>query len=291
MNPEEMINTIDTKKVICEAARAAFDNGRGRPLLDDSRLIGTLYESADAVYCYLEEIVPRDVTASPGEQTRSIFQQIESGLASAGMKFTDLVRTWFYLDGILDWYDEFNQARTPFLEAHGVLQGRVPASTGVGMRNRFGAAGVAGAFAVKAKSESVRIEEVASPMQCSALHYRSSFSRAVEISREGSRELYISGTASIEPGGKTAHLDDFSAQVALSMDVVEAILTSRGMKWTDCTRAIGYIQDPVNAPLLTDYLCKHGLQQLPVTFMHADICRSDLLFEIELEAMTATPKP
>ena len=111
----------------------------------------------------------------------------------------------------------------------------------------------------------------------------------MEISREGHRELYISGTASIEPGGKTVHLDDFSAQVGLSMDVVEAILKSRAMGWNDCTRAIGYIQDPRNAPLLLDYLCKHGLQHLPITLIHADICRTDLLFEIELEAAVSVP--
>ena len=280
-----MTSVIDTMVVLGEVARIAFGDDPGRPLRDGTRTVGALYESADAIYCFLEQIVPEDLGASPGDQTRSIFEQVARGLHCAGMEFTDLIRTWFFLDGILDWYDEFNQARTPFLQAHRVFEHRVPASTGVGMRNLFGAAGVAGALAVKPKNTSVRIVEVASPMQCSALEYRSSFSRAVEIRRDGRQELYISGTASIEPGGKTAYLDDVQRQIGLSLDVVEAILTSRGMKWKDCSRAIAYIQDKNNGPIFTEYLRTHGLEALPVTCMHADICRSDLLFEIELDAI------
>jgi len=203
-----MINVIDPRAVVGAAARVAFGNDGARPLLDGPRRAGMLYESADALYCYLDELVPEDIEASPGDQTRSIFRQIERGLARAGMKFDNLVRTWFYLDRILDWYDEFNQARTPFLKEHGILEKLVPASTGVGMPNRYGAVGVAGALAIQPKSDRVRIAEVESPMQCSALAYRSTFSRAVEVERAGRRELYISGTASIEPGGKTAFLDD-----------------------------------------------------------------------------------
>ena len=126
--------------------------------------------------------------------------------------------------------------------------------------------------------------EVESPLQCSALDYRSSFSRAVEVSRDGRRELYISGTASIEPGGKTVFLDDVPGQIALSMDVVAAILHSRCMTWQDCTRAIAYVKEKSSGPLVAQYLRAHCLEALPVTIMHADICRTDLLFEIELEA-------
>ena len=232
----------------------------------------------------MEEIVPEDIAASPGEQTRSIFRQIVRGLAAVNMEFTNLIRTWFFLDGILDWYDEFNEARTPFLKEHGALDHMVPASTGVGMPNKFGAAGVAGALAVRPKGDSVRIAEVASPMQCSALDYRSSFSRAVEVQRTGHRELYISGTASIAPGGATVHLDDVYKQIGLSLDVVAALLASRGMGWGNCTRAIAYLKDKNNGPVFAEYLKEHGLECLPVMYMHADICRDDLLFEIELEA-------
>ena len=120
MNPEQIVGVIDTRAVVGAAARTFFVGEEGRPLLDGARRVGTLYESAEAFYCYLDELVPEDTEASPGEQTRSIFRQIENGLATAGMEFDNLIRTWFFLDHILDWYDEFNQARTPFLKEHGI---------------------------------------------------------------------------------------------------------------------------------------------------------------------------
>lgn len=279
-----MISVIDTKAVVTAAARVAFGNAAGCPLLDGTRQVGVLHESADAYYCYLDELVPEDVAATPGDQTRSIFRQIEDRLEKAGMKFENLVRTWFFLHHILDWYDEFNQARTPFLKEHGILEKLVPASTGVGMANRFGAAGVAGALAIKPKNNRVCIVEVESPLQCPALDYRSTFSRAVEVVRDGHLELYISGTASIEPCGKTAFLNDVPRQIDLSMQVVAAILRSRCMDWQDCRRAIGYVKDVQSGTLVLDYLREQGLETLPLTLMHADICRDDLLFEIELEA-------
>ena len=281
--PFEIARIVETKSIVREAARGAFGQVLGVPICDGGRVVGTRYECADATYCYLEEIVPRDAHASGADQTRDVFEAIARVLRAEGMAFTDLVRTWFYLDKILDWYDEFNQARTPFLQQHGVFEHRVPASTGIGMPNRFGSAVLAGALAIKPKG--AQIVEVPSPMQGSALDYKSSFSRAVEVTRAGQRELYISGTASIEPGGQTAHLDNPVAQIELTMEVVEAILHSRRMGWSHCTRAIAYLKEVGDCRMFYQYLSSHGLEDLPLTVMHGDICRSDLLFELELEAV------
>lgn len=282
--PRGLIHVVDTRPIVREVASQAFSGACGRPVVDGGHVIGTLYEAADATTLFFEEIVPADLTASRGDQTTSIFETIERVLKAEGMKFEHLVRTWFYLDKILDWYDEFNAARTPFLKARGAFSGLMPASTGIGIANRFGAAAVAGAIAIQRKVATVI--EVPSPMQCPALNYKSSFSRAVEVERAGGqRELYISGTASIEQGGATAHVGDTKAQIDLTMEVVAAILKSRGMDWSNCTRAIAYIKDPADAPLFAQYLCLHKLEDMPLTWMHADVCRDDLLFELELDAM------
>jgi len=279
----ELISIVDPRPVVRKVALEAFGGECGRPVLDGGRVIGTLHESADATVCFFEEIVPSNLNASREEQTVSIFETIERVLHAEGMEFGHLVRTWFYLDKILDWYDGFNQVRTPFLRARGAFQGLMPASTGIGMPNRFGAAVVAGALAIRPKGATVM--EVASPLQCPALDYKSSFSRAVEVERAGRRELYISGTASIELGGKTAYVGDPQAQIELTMQVAAAILHSRQMDWSDTTRAIAYFKEGKDAPLFADYLRANGLEALPVTWMHGDVCRDDLLFEIELEAV------
>ena len=280
----ELISVVDPRLIVRQVAQEAFGGACGRPVYDRGRLIGTLHENEESTVCFFEELVPEDLGASREAQTLSIFETIERVLLAEGMAFGHLVRTWFYLDKILDWYDGFNQARTPFLKTRGAFEGLVPASTGIGMPNRFGAAVVAGALAIKPKATAV-VREVASPMQCSALDYKSSFSRAVEVERADGRALYISGTASIEAGGKTAYVGDPQAQIELTMQVVAAILHSRQMDWGDTTRAIAYIKDPKDAPLFADYLHANGLEALPVTWMYGDVCRDDLLFEIELDAV------
>ena len=101
------------------------------------------------------------------------------------------------------------------------------------------------------------------------------------------RRLYISGTASIEPGGATAHVGDVDKQIDLTMDVVEAILESRDMGWSDTTRAAAYFKDVESIPAFASYCRAKGLPPLPVAIAHSDICRDDLLFEIEMDAVVA----
>ncbi|MEI6561080.1 MAG: hypothetical protein WCO68_03230 [Verrucomicrobiota bacterium] len=282
--PPELFSVVDPRPIVRQVALEAFGTASGRPVYDGGRLIGTLHENEEATVCFFEEIVPADLSATREEQTLSVFETIARVLCAEGMEFRHLVRTWFYLDKILAWYDGFNQTRTPFLQARGAFGGVVPASTGIGMPNRFGAAVVAGALAIKPK-KIARVREVASPLQCPALDYKSSFSRAVEVERADGRALYISGTASIEAGGKTAYAGEPQSQIELTMQVVAALLQSRQMDWSDTTRAIAYFKEGKDAPLFADYLRANGLEALPVTWMHGDICRDDLLFEIELDAV------
>ena len=130
----------------------------------------------------------------------------------------------------------------------------------------------------------MKIREVESPLQCSARDYRSSFSRAVEITHPNFRHLIVSGTAGIEYGGKSAFVGDLDRQINLSLDVAEAILKSRGMDWDDTLRAVAYIKDFSCAGEFRKIQKKRGLEKLPCVAIQADVCRDDLLFEIELDA-------
>jgi hypothetical protein len=71
------------------------------------------------------------------------------------------------------------------------------------------------------------------------------------------------------------------------MRVVGAILDSRGMGWEDSSRAVAYFRNMDHLPLLARYCEERGLPPLPVAVAHADICREELLFEIELDAVKA----
>ena len=250
--------------------------------------IGVCYEDANAEYCLLTGVLPQDLTASRVDQTTSVFETIEDALKEAKMTFADVARTWLYMDKILEWYDPFNRARDAFFTSRRVYDGRVPASTGIGTANMCGAAITACAIAVKPKNSQTTVQIVESPLQCSALSYRSSFSRAVEIGTPDYRTLMVSGTASIEPGGATAFIDDVEKQIQLTMDVVEAILVSRGMSWADTTRAIMYLKKPEYMPIWQAWLKKNNLTAMPMVTIEADVCRDNLLVELELDAVKKT---
>ncbi len=255
-----------------------------RPVWLGGLIVGTYYEDDYARHCYLVNVLP-ETNVSPAAQTRRLLERWEAALEFAGMVFTDVVRTWYYLDGIFDWYDEFNRVRDQFFRERGVFDKLVPASTGIGGENQVGAAVVGSLYAVQPKTKDVKIFQVPSPLQCPALDYGSSFARAVEMDMPDHRKLFISGTASIEPGGATVHLDDIDGQIDLTMDVVLAIMESRKMEWSDVTRAIAYIRDAPDLPAYARWCERKDMPMEPVLVIHDDVCRDDLLFEIELDAV------
>ncbi|HEU5397361.1 MAG TPA: translation initiation inhibitor, partial [Verrucomicrobiae bacterium] len=194
------------------------------------------------------------------------------------------MRTWFFLDELLDWYGDFNAVRTQFYSGISFRTGSLPASTGIGARNPAGHALMAGAWAMHSLLPEAKVEEIASPLQCPAPKYGSSFSRAMELTSPAGRRLVISGTASIAPGGATLWPEDARRQVAQTMEVIEAILQSRGFQFSDTSRAIAYCKHPTDALCFTDWCAARGLS-LPVVLAHCDVCRDDLLFELELDAV------
>ena len=253
----------------------------------DGRVVGSVYEDADARYCRLGDLRPPEAVGERTDQARKTFEMMAAVLGDAGMDFSHLVRTWIYLDDLLDWYGPFNGVRTEFFTEHGVFDRLVPASTGISGANPSGTAMIAGALAAAGKSSEFEIMALASPLQCPALKYGSSFSRAIEMGTPGFKRISVSGTASIEPGGKTAFLDDIDGQIKLTSDVVEAILESRKMSWSHVVKGIAYVKEAQYTPAVEKFWRDRGLTELPMVITENHVCRHDLLFEMEVDAVSA----
>lgn len=248
------------------------------------RVVGSVYEDGGARHCLLGGIGPTATALRAPAQVQQMFGNLESALDQAGFELRDVARTWFYNDAILSWYGDFNRVRSAHYADVPFRTGANPASTGVAGRNPSGAALVVAAWAVQPLHDAAVVREIVSPLQCPAPAYGSSFSRAVEIDSGGWRRLLISGTASIEPGGKTLWAGNAKKQVDLTMEVVGALLQSRGMTFHDITRATAYFQHPLFRPYFEGWCAERELRGLPVVPVHCDICRADLLFELEVDA-------
>ena len=258
------------------------------PLRLNGRFVGSVFEDDYARYCRLGNLLPTDLSRSRDEQACEVLELMEVALRAADMEFNHVLRTWFYNDDILSWYRQFNQVRNGFFANRHVFDGLLPASTAVGAPTAAGtgAALVSGLLAVKAKEETVRAIAVPSPLQGAAREYGSSFSRAVELVMPDQRRLLVSGTASIGPEGNTAHIGNVDAQVGRTLDVVNAILESRGMGWADVVRGVAHFKRARDV-LAFQYCCDTDqIGPLPVVLAQSEICRPDLLFELEVDAMT-----
>ena len=248
------------------------------------QVVGSAFADGSTRHCLVGGLGPARKSLSRPGQTSQTLDHLEHALEQAGFTLADTVRTWFFLDDLLSWYSQFNQVRTQRYGRVSFHSGSIPASTGVAGRNPAGAALAVAAWAIQPGDASTGIEEVASPLQCPAPTYGSSFSRAMEISSPAGRRLLISGTASIALEGQTIWKDNVPKQVALTMQVVTAILRSRGFDLSDVTRATAYFKHRRDVRAFRDWCAAHHAPSLPVVEAECDICRDDLLFELEADA-------
>ena len=243
-----------------------------------------LYSDGIIDYCRSFGITSGDANGDGYNAAKCNLQTIKSLLEKCGYKFTDIARTWFYNFELLDWYAEFNKARTEFFEDAGIFKSLLPASTGIGAPNIDNAKMTSGFIAVKDSGggKSWQISEAESPLQCGAPNYGSSFSRAVEIATPSSRRIFVSGTASIEPMGATVYQGDIEKQVELTMQVIGAILQSRNMSFKDTVKSVVYCASPEYYRTFLKWTDKNGM--IPHCPSFSTVCRHDLMFEVELDA-------
>lgn len=175
--------------------------------------------------------------------------------------------------------------RTSFFLQHKIFDELIPASTGIGGKNRNGSKICLELNAIKPGRNDFIIEKVRSPLQCSAENYGSSFSRAVSYSDSEYSNLTISDTASIDQEGKTMHVNDFRNQVELSFKIIEAILESQNYDFRHIIRAYAYCSDISYVKMFYEYVETHFSDKFAFICTGNKICRNGLLFEVEMDVI------
>ena len=129
-------------------------------------------------------------------------------------------------------------------------------------------------------------ERVENPRQVSAWHYprqygRTSpgFARAMTLPAQD--VLAISGTAAVV-GHASAHAGDLEAQLNETLTNLEALLASADMPAGFDTHSPlkAYVRHPADAPRVREILHQR-LPGVPVLMLHGDVCRSELLVELD----------
>jgi len=255
---------------------------------------GKVLEFSEARHVYFSSITGSDDRGRLPEggeaQATRMFENAGAALEANGFRFADVIRTWVYIPHILQWYRGFNVARTAAYERFGVLDeswpGVLPASTGIQGAGVTSAQCQMDLLAVRAvEGESVEVCRLDNPRQSEATSYGSSFSRAVEVSHGGVSQLYISGTASIDERGETVYADDLEGQIFRTLLNVGALLRSRDVGWSDVSMATAFLKLPQDIPTWERVRQILSLASFPVLCVVSDICRPELLFELEATAV------
>jgi enamine deaminase RidA (YjgF/YER057c/UK114 family) len=217
------------------------------------------------------------------EQTLGMFERAEDLLQRAGMEFSDVVRAWIHLREIDRDYRDLNLARRAFFGARGIDP--APASTGIG-----GGPVPAGhdlclsVYAVKAGRPLARTV-MTSPTLNEAAQYGADFVRGMKMVETNKIALHLSGTASIDEQGRTAHPGDFDAQADRMLVNIAALLKGQGAGFGDVVSAITFLKHPADAGRLRARLHAAGFEGFPHALVAAPVCRPELLCETEALAV------
>jgi chorismate lyase/3-hydroxybenzoate synthase len=233
---------------------------------------------------------PADGGQALRRATQIGYRELFSTLDRVG--FPHLVRIWNFLPAINEEsgggerYWHFNGARQDvFLGCNRCIAGSVPAATAVGARP----AAPLTIYCLASASAPISLEN---PRQHSAWTYpeqygpRSpTFARAC-IEADGAQTLFISGTASIV-GYETAHEGDPVEQTRETLRNIAAMIEAANRRiGSECFTLQNliykvYVRRVEHQPVVERELRQVAGPRAVAIYLQADICRRDLLVEIE----------
>jgi enamine deaminase RidA (YjgF/YER057c/UK114 family) len=250
----------------------------------DGNACGRMVKVPGRVYVTLSAI-SAGKSGRDSEQARVMLEKAESVLKQLGGDFVCVPRTWMWLGDILSWYGEFNKVRNLFFTERGLIgkgsRQSMPASTGIGLSLASGGQCGMDLTAVLEPAGSIEFLGAIGRQQC-ALEYGSAFSRASCATTPAGSTVFVSGTASIDAKGVTTNIGDARGQIGTTIENVRAVLRDMNCGDTDVVQAVAYCKTTEVEGIFEEF--KSRLDWPWITVI-CDICRDDLLFEIEAAAM------
>ena len=269
------------------------------------RTLTVQYDGVRWIHC--GGITPLAAEGAYG-QTQDALEQMRGTLTQAGVGFEHVVRTWFYLGGITgregdrERYQELNRARSDFygdLQVCSALRPPAnghriyPASTGIGMA---GSGLVLSCLALETNRNDILLQPLENPQQTPAYaygaHYSAKspkFSRAMALVLGDYVTTWVSGTASIV-NSESCHVGDLEKQTEQTIDNIERLIAGEnfaahgiqrvGASLGDLAKVRVYLKRPADWPRC-QAICQRRFGDVATVYAVADVCRPELLVEIE----------
>jgi enamine deaminase RidA (YjgF/YER057c/UK114 family) len=120
----------------------------------------------------------------------------------------------------------------------------------------------------------------------STYEYGVAFERGVYMDYGDRRQVYISGTASIDKHGYIIHVGDVVGQAKRAWENVSALLQEADCTFDDVSQMIVYLRDVADYPQVKDMFDKK-FPNIPKQIVLAPVCRPGWLIEMECMAEKA----
>jgi hypothetical protein len=245
-------------------------------------------------------ILPPDITASHTVQSNEVFARLKEILSCENFPINSIVRQWNYIENISQFEEEFqnyqvfNDSRSHFYAREDWTAG-YPAATGIGTQS----GGVMVELIAFVGDDLINMA-LDNPLQIAAHHYSQGvllgaldpsfgqrttpkFERARMIGPLDKLTVYISGTAAIR--GESSHItDDVMEQARITMENIDYLISPQNLPVGGGSRIYKllriYVKDPGQMEQIRTYM-KANYPDILKIYICADICRDELLLEIE----------
>lgn len=252
-----------------------------------------LYEVKHGGFRHLWNGSAHNMAANSEYQTRLLFNEYSMQLIEEGCTLKDnCIRTWLFVNDVDLNYGGVVRARNQFFFTQGLtVNTHFIASTGIGGRqadpnvlsqmDNYAIAGI--------KEEQIHYLYAPTHLNRTS-DYGVSFERGTYIDYKDRRQVFISGTASINNKGEIMYPKDVRQQTHRMWENVETLLAEADCTFEHVGYIIVYLRD------LADFQVVKALHEekfpgKPLIIVHAPVCRSGWLVEMECMAVKEDDHP
>lgn len=245
-----------------------------------------LYRVQHGAYTHLWGGTSVSHAPSSEEQTSLLLKHyVMQLLSNGGHLADDCIRTWFFVQNVDVNYAGVVKARNEeFFTQNLTSKTHFISSTGINGRNADPSVLVQlDTYAVLGlKPEQIKF--LYAPTHLNPTYeYGVSFERGTRVDYGDRRQVFISGTASIDNKGNILHVGDIRRQTERMWENVDALLSEAECGFEDVGQMIVYLRDVADYAVVNEMFEKR-FPGIPRVIVHAPVCRPGWLIEMECMA-------
>lgn len=245
-----------------------------------------LYRVQHGAYTHLWGGTSVSHAPSSEEQTSLLLKHyVMQLLSNGGHLADDCIRTWFFVQNVDVNYAGVVKARNEeFFTQNLTSKTHFISSTGINGRNADPSVLVQlDTYAVLGlKPEQIKF--LYAPTHLNPTYeYGVSFERGTRVDYGDRRQVFISGTASIDNKGNVLHVGDIRRQTERMWENVDALLSEAECGFENVGQMIVYLRDVADYAVVNEMFEKR-FPGIPRVIVHAPVCRPGWLIEMECMA-------